>query len=192
MALDRQFHPQAKALVARCSQWTRLHTAPMRVDALIEAGEAAAAPGFRDLQLPPPWSIINHLGTDSAIFMGESDGAATRATVPDHVSHSLAHSPGEHCICGRLQLPGRVFNLPCDPARGEDLPGTVQFALKPGLPVSCNGLAHLAQGMAGSALDLANLLDCARRLLLDETPCQFALERNHGQGMPEQIMEIAR
>src|SRR2546430_11178629 len=147
----------------------------MRVDALIEAGEAAAAPGFRDLQLPPPWPIVHHLGTDSAIFMGESDGAATRATVPDHVSHSLAHSPGEHCICGRFQLPGRVFNLACDPGRREDLPGSVQFALKPGLPVSCNGLAHLAQGMAGSAPDLAKLLDFARGPLLAATPRQFAL-----------------
>src|SRR5713226_2549676 len=163
----------------------------MRGDALVETGEAAAGSDFCILRFLLPRPIVDYLSTNGSMLMGESDEAVPRAAVPDHVGHTLAHRPGEHRIYRRFQLPESVFNLACDPCRREYLPGTVQFALKPGLSIPGDGHSHLAPGLACHALDLAHLLHRPRRLLLDETPCQFALECDHGQDMPKQSMEVA-
>src|SRR5712692_9129634 len=194
----------------------------MRDDALVETREAAAGSGFCILRFLSSQPIVDHLSADGFIFTDESDEAVPRAAVPDHIGHPLAHRPGEYSIRERFQLPGSVFNLACDPCRREHLPGTIQFALKPGLSIPGDGHSHLAQSLTRHALDFAHLLHCPRKVpargtpllplpagntidqrlqsmvgvplagtLLDETPCQFALERNHGQGMPKQIMEVA-
>lgn len=45
--------------------------------------------------------------------------------------------------------------------------------------------------LASYPFDLLDFLRRTRRLLLDQPPGQLALESDQGQGMPEQIMQIA-
>ena len=143
--------------------------------------------------MPQPLvSVVSYLGADGSALAGNPNVAATRTTVPDHIGHSLAHCPGQHGVRSRRQCSCRVLDGACDPCCFQQLPRTVQFTLQPRLPVPGNGLAHLAQGPAGHILDIVDFSGRVRGFLLDQAPRQFALEGDQRQGVPKQVMQIAR
>ncbi len=60
------------------------------------------------------------------------------------------------------------------------------------MPVPCYCLTHLAQRLTRHPLDLRDLLGTAVGFLFDEVPRQFALERDHGERVSQQVMQITR
>src|SRR6266567_2853660 len=122
----------------------------------------------------------------------QSDETGPCTAVPDDVGHPFAHSPGQDSVYDRGKFPGDQLDLSIDPRRFQQLPCTIQFTLQSRLSVSCNGFTHLAERLAGHPLDLGEFLRTAVGILLDQEPRQFALERDHRERMPQQIMQVTR
>src|SRR6266487_740833 len=157
--------------------WLRLYASSKSSNTLTEAGETAARSSPCRVLFLPQFTIVDHLGIDGSIFTRQPDEAASRAAMPDHVGYSLAHYPGQHSVCGRWKLPDRLLNQAFDPRRLQQLPRTVQFTEQPWLPVASHGLAHFSQSLTCREFYLADFLRCTSWFLLNQAPCQFALER---------------
>src|SRR5258706_11186408 len=112
--LDGQFHADTKVLFALQGERTGFHVSSQRAHPLPQANEsqARARCAFHPLSSA---SIVEHLGPDSPILLGESNETVLRTTVPDNVGHPFAHRPGQHGGCLWWKGGGERVNLIVDP-----------------------------------------------------------------------------
>ena len=73
------------------------------------------------------------------------DRAVPGAAMAHHVRRPLAHRPGQHGLDYGREWAGLILAPAGDPRRGEQFPGTRQFAGERRLAVAADCLAYLAQ-----------------------------------------------
>src|SRR5712691_2960631 len=164
---------------------------PQRAHPLPQASKSEALPSCA-LRVRQNVSIVDHLGTGSSVLLCQPNETVPRMTVPDDVGHPFAHRPGEDGGGLRGKRLDEQFESQVDPCCGEKLARTLQFARELWLPVPCYRLTYLTQRLTRHALDLREFLHTAVGLLLDQVPRQFALEGDHGERLPQQIMQVTR
>ncbi|CAM5480259.1 hypothetical protein SPURM210S_04036 [Streptomyces purpurascens] len=115
--------------------------------------------------------------------------------MPYDVGDRLAQGPGEGGLAllrdadeaGRFG--GQVGG---DAGRGQGDPGTGEFGAQAGTSVAGDGLAYVHQGLAADLLDVGDLLGqgCLVRLPGQHQAGQLALERDQGEGVAEQVVQV--
>jgi phosphate transport system substrate-binding protein len=191
-ARDREFHQQAKAVFAVDTLWAGLKRPAMFSHALGQAGETVAAPATHPFLALLSVAIVGDLGASASVRTAQLDPALPRAAMPDHVGHALAHGPGQHRVCCWRHRRGRALDRPGDSGGFQELARSVQLALERRLPIASDGLTHLAQGLAGYALDLLDLCGRTRGPRLEQAPREFALEGDQRQVVAQEVVEITR
>src|SRR5713101_2313560 len=186
-----QFHTDTKVFFARQSERTCLHTSSQRAHPLPQASEPQAGTTRWTFRTRFSSSIVDHCGTDCSVSLDQRDLAVSGSAVPNDVGYPLAHRPGKNG--GRLRRKGEgvQFDLGVDPRRFQELARPLQFALKPGLPVAGHRLTYLTQRLACHTFNLRELLRTTLSVFRDQVPRQFALEGDHGERLPQQIMQVA-
>src|SRR5438046_2933082 len=120
--------------------------------------------------------IVDHFGTCCVMIAVEPDNAVLRVAMADHVGHSLAYCPCERRVQDSWKLKLGVFERALNTRCFQQLAGAVHFIHQPGLPISGNSLAHLAQSLPSDTLNIADFLRRTSRLLLDQAPGLLALK----------------
>lgn len=109
-----------------------------------------------------------------------------------HIGDGLAQGERDHgfprgCEAGRLN---QGFEL--DSGGFEGGAGVAQFAFDARQAVPADGGAHLAEGVAGDGLDVADLLLGALGIRGEQFGSQFRFEDDDREGVAQQVVQIAR
>ena len=139
---------------------------------------------------PRPSSLIS--AWTASVVARDADGAAARAAVADDVGRPLAHRPGQHGLHRLRQQTGAVLDPAGDAGGVEHLLGPDQLLAEGRLAVAGDRLAHLAQRPPRDRLGLADLLRRPLGRRGQEPAGQFALQRDQGEAVPEQVVQVAR
>ena len=78
-------------------------------------------------------------------------------------------------------------------ARGAQRGARALERIREPLPaVALHRLAHLGERAAGDRLDVLELVRRGRGIALHQPRCELALERDHREAVPEQVVQVAR
>ena len=128
---------------------------------------------------------------DLDLVLAEQHGAPSGAAVPDHVGDALAHRPREQLAPVGRHVVGGVRELGGDLGRGQRRPGAGELAGERQLAVAVDRASYVGQRVAREPLEVGQLGPRAVGVDVDQPVGQLGLHRDHGQGVAEDVVQVA-
>ena len=118
------------------------------------------------------------------------DRALASLAVAHDVGHTLADDPPEQRILGWLEALLGSFDEDVEAGCHQRDARPAELGLEVHLPVAGDSLPDIAQRGAHDLLDVGQLLGRARRVAVDQPAGKLGLERDQGQAVTEQVVEV--
>src|SRR5579884_2614471 len=174
-----------------------LAASAQRADPLAQAAQAIAPTHNRiaGCRQRSAGAVVDDLNAYIIGAAMDANDTMAGAAVPDNVRYAFTHRPRERGLNRSWQggdNPRVAFIAIGDTVSGQDFLRALQFAGERGLTVAGDGFAHFLQGGTRYRLDIANLGGCTLRGNGQQTPGQFAFQRDEREIVAEQIVKVAR
>src|SRR5579883_1186018 len=110
----------------------------------------------------------------------------------NHIGDSFADGAGEYCFNGGRYCHALHLAITDDTGGSQNLLRRAQFCQKSWLAITRDGFPCLAQRFTRHTFDIVYLLNSPFRCDHYQPTSQLTLQRNEGELMPQQVMQIAR